>query len=76
MWTALFWKATAERALKTFAQSFVATIGIGATDLLNIGWQQALSVAGLATLISVLTSLASAKLSGDPESPSLVAGEK
>lgn len=69
--TMLFFKSLLERALKTFAQTFVAAIGIGATDLLSIGWIQALSVAGFATLLSVLTSIGSAPW-GDPATPSLV----
>jgi len=44
--------------------------------LLDVGWKQALSVAGLTTLLSVLTSIGSARLSGDPDSPSLVTGDK
>lgn len=74
--SAQFLKAMLERAVKTFAQTLVVALGSGATNLLEIGWAQALSVAGMATLLSVLTSLASARLSGDPESPSLVMGDK
>ena len=46
--TMLFFKSLLERALKTFAQSLVAIIGVGATNVLDVGWMQALSVAGLA----------------------------
>ena len=67
----LFFKSLLERALKTVAQSLVAVIGVGATNLLDVGWMQALSVAGLATLISILTSIGSAPW-GDPNTPSLV----
>lgn len=69
--TMLFFKSLLERALKTFAQSALAVIGAGATNLLDVGWMQALSVAGLATLISILTSIGSAPW-GDPNTPSLV----
>ncbi|WP_372509849.1 holin [Lactococcus lactis] len=31
----------------------------GATDLLSVDWVNALSIAGLATIVSILTSLAS-----------------
>jgi len=71
-----FLKALAERAVKTFAQSLLAALGTGVTGLLDVGWKQALSVAGLTTLLSVLTSIGSARLSGDPDSPSLVTGDK
>jgi hypothetical protein len=66
-------KALAERATKTFAQTLVAALTAGATDLLSVGWVQALSVAGMATLLSVLTSIGSAGFGND--GPSL-AGEK
>lgn len=70
MFTAAFWKATAERAIKTFAQGLLAAIGTGATGLLDVAWASALSFAGLAALISVLTSLASARI-GRSGAPSL-----
>lgn len=63
-------KALAERAVKTFAQALLATLGAGATSLLSVGWGQALSVAGMAALLSVLTSVASAGFGGN-DGPSL-----
>lgn len=57
--TATFWKAAGERAVKTFAQSLIAVGLAGATDLLAVDWGNALSVAGLATVLSVLTSVGS-----------------
>jgi len=71
-----FLKALAERAVKTFAQSLLVALGAGTTNLLDVGWKQALSVAGFTTFLSVLTSIGSARLSGDPDSPSLVTGDK
>jgi len=70
MFTALFLKATAERALKTFAQTAVALFVAGA-GLLSVDWLAVLSVAGLATVASVLTSIGSGFV-GDA-TPSLVA---
>lgn len=67
-------KALAERAVKTFCQALVAVLGAGATDLLSVGWGQALSVAGMAALLSVLTSVASAGF-GNGDGPSLT-GER
>lgn len=67
-------KALAERAVKTFCQSLVAILGAGATDLLSVGWEQALSVAGLAAVLSVLTSVGSAGF-GPNDGPSL-SGER
>ena len=68
---ARFFRALAERALKTFAQTLTATLVAGGTDLFSIGWKQALSLSGMATLLSVLTSVGSSTV-GDPASPSLV----
>jgi len=73
MWTARFWLSLLERALKTFAQSLIAIwpLGENAFGLLNVDWQSSLSVAGLAAVISALTSIASAGI-GPDGSPSLV----
>lgn len=57
--TRAFWKAATERAVKTFAQSLAAVGLAGSTGLLDVDWGNALSVAGLATLLSYLTSLGS-----------------
>lgn len=45
------------RALKTFAQALIACIGTGAA-LLEVNWGYALSVALVAAILSILTSLA------------------
>ncbi|KAB1647460.1 holin [Pseudoclavibacter sp. CFCC 14310] len=60
MLTLAFWKGLGERAIKTFAQALVAVIGTGALGILDVDWLSALSVAGLATLVSVLTSVGNA----------------
>ena len=52
-----FWRGVAERAIKTFAQSLIAVLLAG-TVLWEQDWLTALGVAGTATLLSVLTSLA------------------
>jgi hypothetical protein len=67
-------KALGERAVKTFCQALIAALGAGATDLLSVGWRQALSVAGMAAVLSVLTSVASAGF-GSGDGPS-IAGEQ
>lgn len=59
-----FWEYAGERAYKTFAQASLATIGSGATGLVEVDWVTVLSVSGLATILSVLTST----LSYDPYS--------
>ena len=45
------------RAVKTFAQTFAAMITVGAA-FSEIDWLRALSVSGVAFVLSVLTSLA------------------
>lgn len=57
MWSIAFWKGAAERAVKTFAQSVLATLGIGATGLLHADWLGAVDVGAMAAVLSVLTSL-------------------
>ena len=57
MFNQTFLKDTAERAVKTFAQSMVAVMTAGATGVLDVDWVNALSVSLLATLVSVLTSI-------------------
>lgn len=71
MWTAHFWKHTAERAVKTVAQTAVATIGTTAV-VTEVDWTIVASASVLAGIISVLTSMASANAGPDPESPSVV----
>ena len=55
-----FAKATAERAAKTWAQTLVALLIADGTDLLGTAWADRLSVAGMAAVLSILSSIASA----------------
>jgi hypothetical protein len=66
-----FWKAAIERSVKTFAQSLIAVGLAGATDLLGVDWGSALSIAGLAAAISILTSIGSDAVTTS-DGPSLV----
>lgn len=50
-------KAALVRAVKTFAQTMVASITVGAA-LEDIAWLHVLSVSGLSFVLSMLTSLA------------------
>lgn len=70
MFTAQFWKQAAERAIKTFAQTLVATgvvVGVAGWDK----WQAALIASAIAAALSVVTSVASIGV-GDKGTPSLV----
>ena len=51
-------KSASIRALKTFAQTFLATIGTGAAVLGDVNWIMVLSSAALAAVLSIATSLA------------------
>jgi hypothetical protein len=46
-----------ERAIKTVAQTAVATIGIGAVGILDVDWVNVLSVSALAGVMSLMTSV-------------------
>ncbi len=59
MWKAAFWKDAVERAVRTFAQTFGAVVLAAGTGLLDTDWLTGVSAAGMASLLSVLTSLAS-----------------
>lgn len=59
MFTYLFWRLAFERAFKTFAQTLVALFSAGGIGLLNAPWLTAVSAAGMAAVLSVLTSMAS-----------------
>lgn len=72
MLTELFWRQAAERAAKTFAQALIGLLSGDQLGILDIDWTASLSVATLAALVSVLTSVASAPL-GPPDTPSLTA---
>lgn len=52
-----WWKAAAVRALKTVAQTAIATIGTAAL-ISDVSWTAVLSASALAGVLSLLTSLA------------------
>lgn len=72
MFTSSFWKALAERGLKTFAQALAALLVAGATNLLEVNWSSVLATAGITTLASVLTTIGSGAITGG--NASLAAG--
>jgi hypothetical protein len=52
-----WWKAAGIRALKTFFQTFVSTIGV-ATAIQDVNWVMVLSASTLAAILSIATSFA------------------
>ena len=72
MWTVLWWRDAAERALATAAQSLLAAWGVG-DGLLNAWELDPMTGAGIAAggaLLSLLKALAATQV-GDPDSASL-----
>ena len=63
-----FWTGAIERAVKTFAQTLAAALTAGVA-ITEIDWQGGLAIAGTATVLSLLTSLA------DPTRADLDPGE-
>lgn len=62
-------KAAGVRAIKTFAQTLLATVPVG-ISIVEVEWTTCLGIAALACLLSMLTSLA-----GLPEAESPMMGE-
>lgn len=73
MFTIAFLQATAERAVKTLAQSLASLLIADGTGIIGTDWGDRLSVSIMAALISVLTSIASS-VSGN-QGPSLTSSE-
>lgn len=59
LWTLAFWRGTAERAIKTGAQTIVAQIAV-ATTIGTIPWVIVGSTTALAMVLSVVTSIGNA----------------
>lgn len=70
MYDLRFWKAAGERAIKTLAQTLVALIGTSAVSIIDLDWAQMLGVSLTATVLSILSSVASANIGKNP-GPSL-----
>lgn len=72
MFDVAFWKAAFERAVKTFGQSLLALfVADQPFDVVHFTWTRSLTVAASAAVLSLVTSLVSAKVGSD-DSPSLV----
>lgn len=71
MWAAIFWKTAAERSIRTAAQVLLGFLVVGETGILDVDWEQALSVTGVAVIASILTSVVATGV-GDKGTASLV----
>lgn len=67
-----FWKDAGERAAKTVAQTAVALFAASGGNLVKLDLKNLALVSLTAGLVSVLTSIGSAKVNGDSSSASLV----
>lgn len=61
--------AALTRAVKTLAQTAVSLIGTGAAGFTDLDWVQIASVAGVAAVVSLLTSVAGLPEVADGKSP-------
>ena len=52
-----FWLAAIDRMIRTFAQSMLAVIGVEAIGIFDADWKAILSIAAMAALGSLLTSI-------------------
>ncbi|MFE4796251.1 holin [Streptomyces sp. NPDC056708] len=68
MFSSAFWLATAERAVRTAAQTLIAALGLNTAGVLDVDWGQGLSLAGSAALLAVLTAIST---SGTGDGPGL-----
>jgi hypothetical protein len=67
IFTTAFWLAAGERMIRAFAAATLGAGVAGATDLAAVPWQGALSVGGVAAVVSLLISLsAGSLLNGGP----------
>lgn len=71
MFTTKFWADLGERSVKTFAQDLGAALATAGLSLTVTNWRAALINAGVATLLSALSSLGSLPV-GDRASASLI----
>lgn len=73
MFSKLFWRETADRAVKSFAQALLLLWTADAGfNVLHVDVPAALGAAGGAAVLSVLTSLVSAKVGSTPDSPQVL----
>ncbi|MFC8945901.1 holin [Streptomyces rochei] len=68
MFTLPFWKATAERSVRTFAQTLVGSLGLDTVGIINASWEEGLALGAGAALLTVLTAVAT---SGGTEGPGI-----
>ena len=73
MFTLAFWRATAERAISTGAQSALLILGADQVNVVEVGWPV---VAGFAAGGAALTVLKALAFGGKDGNPSAINAEK
>lgn len=69
MWSAKFWRDTAERTVRTMAQTLLALLGNEMINVVTLDWGQIVSVTVGAGVVAVCTALVASGV-GDNESAS------
>jgi len=72
MFTKKFWADAGQRAVRAFASTLLSVLTVGATHLLSVPWEGALTASGGAALVSLLTSIVGSVATNDPTSASIV----
>jgi hypothetical protein len=67
MWTVKWWKDVGERAVRTFAAALVGWISVAGVTVgfEDLNWLRGLSLAGIATLTTVLLSISTHGITGN-----------
>jgi hypothetical protein len=68
MFTKAFWKATGERSVRTFAQVLVGSLGLDTLGIIHANWSEGLALGAGASVLTVLTAIAT---SGGTEGPGI-----
>lgn len=61
IFTKAFWEYAGERAIKVASSTALGILGTGATGVMAVDWLNLVSAVGISTLVSILTSVVSAK---------------
>ena len=72
MFTTGFARDLAERTIATFAEALAALLIAGNVGVLEVGWRDALSLAGMTALVSLLKGVAAYKLGDNATGASLL----
>ena len=65
MFTRVFWRDAAERAVKSFAGGLLSFLSVAGVTILDVNWLPLLASGATASLVSVLMSIVSLPVSGN-----------